>query len=200
MKPIISLNSSPKLKYLTKSSSDLRYACHIVAEFYQEEKRKSGRLVIDHCFETLQFASYYITDPAYHKAALLHDVIEDFGLSFQDVKAISGRDGYKVAHMVTILSKRPDVKNREERNREYMYRLSKAISEEDQGIGIIKLADRLSNLTDLKYLPPARRGAIAWQTLHFYVPIALKLGLKDLGGKLFTLSLPHVCPTLERSV
>jgi guanosine-3',5'-bis(diphosphate) 3'-pyrophosphohydrolase len=197
---MVGLSNFPGLEALCASLSYIRNTYNIASDICQDRKRLSGRPVIDHCSETLQFASRYTTDPTCHKAALLHDMIEDFGLSFEDVKAISGRDGHRVAHMVTILSKRADLKNKEERNREYMDRLAKAISEEDQGIGIIKLADRLSNLVDLKYLPPARREAIARQTLHFYVPIAFKLGLKDLGSKLITLSLPHVSPTLERSV
>ena len=101
--------------------------------------------------------------------------------------------------MVTALTKRSDLKNREARDREYIDRLGKVI-EESPWLGVIKIADQLSNLTDLHALPAEKRRAIASQTLNFYVPVALRLGMPRLANELKELSLPHVVQDLGRTL
>jgi len=85
----------------------------------------------------------------------------------------------RVAEMVTALSKRSDLTNRKERNEEYMDRLAKAI-EKNHWLGIIKVADRLSNLTDLFALLQKEEGPLPAKTLDFYAPMALGLGSRGL--------------------
>jgi GTP pyrophosphokinase len=190
---MFNLGYYPRLERLAKSSPDLRCTLGRVFRFYQDQKRLSGRPVIQHCLETAELASQYTTESCYLMVAIYHDLREDLGLPFRNLKIISGCYGEKVAGMVTILSKRADLKNKNDRNREYMARIANAI-EKDPWVGIIKLSDRRSNLTDIQSLPAGKRREIAAQTLHFYVPIALKLGLVGLANSMKELSLPYALP------
>ena len=56
--------------------------------------------------------------------------------------------------------------------------------EKDIRIIILKLADRLHNISTLKYLKRDRQIAIAKETIELYAPIAHKLGMYDLKMKL----------------
>jgi len=196
---MIDLRDYPRLERMIRGSPDLRTAVGKIFDLYKDKRRVSERLVIQHCLETGEIASWYTSDRVYLMSAILHDCREDIGLSFEDVKKISGKDGVRVAEMVTTLSKRADLKDREERNREYLNHLFKGI-EEDPWLGVIKGADRLSNLTDLYALPPEKRRTIATQTLDFYVPMALRLGIPRLANELRALSLPHVVQDSERTI
>ena len=187
---MINLDNFPRLKGLIRTSSDISWAYDIVSDLYQEKKRVSGRLVIEHCLETAENTSHYTVKPIYLITAVLHDVLEDCDLTFKDLKSILGPDGDRIAWLVKVLSKRSDLQDKE-RNTEYMNRISKATWTQDRGVGIVKLADRLSNLTDLKYLPQEKRMSIANQTLEFYVPLASNLALSGLANKLRIMSLPY---------
>ena len=186
---MIDLREYPRLNRMIRGSSDLGTVIDVVFGLCPDMKRLSGRFVIQHFLETAEITSWYTSEPSYLMTAILHDSREDINLSFEDVKQISGK--VRVAEMVTALSKRPDLKNRQAREIEYLNRLSKAI-EGNPWVGVIKLADRRSNLTDLHAVPPEKRKAIATQTLDFYVPMALRLGLPRLANALKELSLPHV--------
>jgi len=188
---LATLEKYPSLKMLSKNSSDIDFACCIASEQYQGMRRTSGKLVIDHCFETAENTSNYTDNPIYITTAIYHDLVEDLGFSFKDLRAISGAGGTRVATMVCTLSKRPDLKGYE-RTAEYLDRISKATRDQDLGVGIVKLSDRLSNLTDLEYLPRPKRQFIAKQTLEFYVPLALRIGLIGLAHRLTVMSRPYL--------
>ena len=191
---MINLGNYPQIKVLTESSSEITYAKDALFDLYQEERRVSGRLVIEHCIEAAEITSYFTLNPDYLVTAMYHDLREDKRLSFKEVMAISGKNGHRIAQMVTTLSKRPDIQGREERNREYLRRLSSAISAGDRGIGLVKIADRISNLKDLNSLAPEKQTAIARQTLCFFVPIANILGLTVLSWEMTSLNLPYINP------
>lgn len=189
--PKINQRDYHRLESMIRGSASLGTVIDVVSGLYQGRRRVSGRLVIQHCLETCEITSWYTSDPVYLMAAILHDSREDMGLSFEDVKRISGKDGVRVAQMVTVLTKRVDLKDRETRNREYMDRLAKGI-EKSPWLGVIKISDRLSNLTDIEALPSDKRRTIATRTLDFYVPMALRISIPRLATALQKLSLPHV--------
>lgn len=194
------LRNYPRLQIMARASSDFRNAIATVSNSYQGRKRVSGRFVAEHCLETAEIVSYFTTDPTHLIVGIYHDIVEDLGYSFQDIQEISGKECGKIAKMVVLLSKRKDITDKEERNREYIKRIYTHVSNGKQIVGVIKCADRLSNLSDIQYLPPERRKAIARQTLNFYVPIAFKLGLTTLANRLWILSLPHTSSDVGRRI
>ncbi len=189
---MIELAGYPRLRRLARTLPDLSRAMSMLPILYGPKMRLSGRPVTDHCFETAEILAGYTTNPSCLKAALFHDLCEDLALSSEDVEEISGHDGARISQIVTILSKRADLKNSKDRTSEYFDRLSKAILDGYRSVGLIKLCDRLSNMLDVHYHRPEKRRTICYQTLKFYVPMAFYLGLNGLGNHLRRLSLIHI--------
>ena len=186
------LDKFQNLKAQADVSIDVKSAADIVIEFFGEKRRLSDRLAAEHALETAEFTSYFTSEPDYLISALIHDFQEDLGFTFSDIKSISGKNGSKVARIVSILSKRDDIENRLERNKEYTDRISKAISQGKMEVGLIKLCDRLSNLTDAYAHPPLKRLEITQQTISTYLPIARNMKLPNLARNLELLSLQHI--------
>jgi (p)ppGpp synthase/HD superfamily hydrolase len=174
-------------------SSELERAIDKMCGLYGNKKRQSGKLVINHCLETAEYLARYRNVPIYYLIiALFHDSIEDLCVSFSELKSFFGQEGEKIARMVTILSKRPDIMDREQRDKEYMNRLSNAFLKGERDLILIKLCDRRVNLNDLNFLPSMKRKRIAIQTIQFYVPLARELGFPGLANRLKELSLPYI--------
>jgi GTP diphosphokinase / guanosine-3',5'-bis(diphosphate) 3'-diphosphatase len=180
-----------EIRKIADSCVNLEGAINTLSDLYRGKRRLSGRLVIEHCLETAEIASHYTTDLKYLKAALFHDIYEDFLLSLGDMESFARVHGERVARLVTKLSKRPDIEDRANRNQEYIYRMTR-ITEEDPWVGVIKIADRFSNLTDIQSLPEEKQRSIAIQTLDFYVPLASRLGLVELVSSMKAITMHHV--------
>jgi GTP diphosphokinase / guanosine-3',5'-bis(diphosphate) 3'-diphosphatase len=188
-----SLQYYPRIKEATRQHPSIKNTYHTLISIYNGSQRSSGRLVIDHCLSIAETVTHYVTHPIYIQAALLHDLMEDFRTPYEDVSAISGsgRKGEICAQIVMILSK-PDIQNKWIRDQIYMRQLWRnIIIKRQKEIGIIKLADRLDNLSDLTYLSPDRIAFILWQSIFFYVPLAIKLNLPGLSKKILIAVMRH---------
>lgn len=102
---------------------------------------------IRHPIEVAQILSRAgITNPRVLIAALLHDVIEDCGISPETIQKKYGRD---VATIVGELTDDPALA-KQERKAEQIARASK-ISKEAR---LIRVADKIANVRDILYRPP----------------------------------------------
>ena len=108
-------------------------------------------------------------------AALLHDVIEDTAFTKTD---ISDRYGEKIAQLVEGVTKLTKIEftTKAEQQAENFRKMILAMVKDIRVI-LIKLADRLHNMTTLKPLRPDKRRRIAQETLEIYAPIAHRLGM-----------------------
>ncbi|MDO9477105.1 MAG: bifunctional GTP diphosphokinase/guanosine-3',5'-bis pyrophosphate 3'-pyrophosphohydrolase, partial [Pseudohongiella sp.] len=108
-------------------------------------------------------------------AAMLHDVIEDTGVS---KTAIKGQFGDTVADMVDGVSKLNKItfSSHAEAQAENFQKMALAMAR-DLRVILVKLADRLHNMRTLDVLSPEKRRRIARETLDIYAPIANRLGM-----------------------
>lgn len=124
-------------------------------------------------------------------AGLLHDAIEDATISENEIR---NEFGDEILFMVEGVTKLGKLKYRGvERHVESLRKLFIATAK-DLRIIIIKLADRLHNVSTLKYVPVNKRQRIALETLEIYAPIANRLSLGSIKGYLEDYSFPYAYP------
>ncbi len=169
----------------------VRLAYEYAKEAHNGQMRKSGEPYINHPLETAKTLALYHLDQDTIIAGLLHDVPEDTERTLADVKKQFGKE---VAHLVEGITKLGKLKYRGmERYTENLRKMFVAMASDIRVI-FIKFADRLHNLETLDALPQEKKERIALETLEIYAPIANRLGIWQLKGKLEDLSFKYLYP------
>lgn len=150
------------------------------AYFYAEQAhdgqfRRSGEAYVTHPLAVANILSDMHMDHQSLMAAMLHDVIEDTGVS---KTAIKSQFGDTVADMVDGVSKLNKItfSSHAEAQAENFQKMALAMAR-DLRVILVKLADRLHNMRTLDVLSPEKRRRIAKETLEIYAPIANRLGM-----------------------
>ncbi len=124
-------------------------------------------------------------------AGLLHDVVEDAAVSEDDIEKEFGKEIRFLVDGVTKLGKLKY--HGVERHVESLRKLFVSTAK-DLRVIIIKLADRLHNVSTLKHIPKAKQHRIALETLEIYAPIANRLSIGKIKGQLEDYSFPFAYP------
>jgi len=140
--------------------------------------RDSGIPYITHPIAVTEICAAWKLDAHALMAALLHDVMEDQGISKQE---ITERFGGEVADLVDGLSKleRLEFASKAQQQAESFRKMLLAMAR-DVRVILIKLADRTHNMRTLGGVSPEKRRRVARETLDIYAPIAHRLGLNIL--------------------
>ena len=168
-----------------------------LATYLEEDKvsdvvRAYERAKVAHTGQTRSSGDPYITHPLavakiltrmrmdHHSlmAAMLHDVIEDTGVTKDE---LSEEFGEVVAELVDGVSKLTHMEfaSQEEKQAKNFEKMAIAMAKDIRVI-IVKMADRLHNMRTLGPLKPEKRRRIAKETLDIYARIAARLGMHDL--------------------
>lgn len=152
------------------------------AYFYAEQAhtgqyRRSGEAYITHPLAVANILASVNMDYQSLMAAMLHDVIEDTGIS---KKAIAEQFGDAVADLVDGVSKlaKIEYESQIEKQAQNFQKMAMAMAK-DLRVIIVKLSDRLHNMRTLGSMPPDKKRRIAKETLEIYAPIAHRLGMND---------------------
>ncbi|MGH8850991.1 MAG: RelA/SpoT family protein [Casimicrobiaceae bacterium] len=158
--------------------------------------RKSGEPYISHPLAVASILSQWRLDAQGLAAALLHDVMEDGGITKTQIETSFGRP---VAEMVDGVSKLDQIEfqSHEDAQAENFRKMLLAMAQ-DVRVILIKLADRLHDMRTLDAMAPTHRQRIARETLDIYAPIANRLGLNALYLELQELSFKHLHPARYR--
>ncbi|CAG4889717.1 RelA/SpoT family protein [Paraburkholderia saeva] len=181
---------------------DVKAAFHFSDEAHLGQYRQSGEPYITHPVAVAEICAGWKLDAQSIMAALLHDVMEDQGVTKAE---LAERFGAKVAELVDGLSKldKMEFRNREEAQAENFRKMLLAMAR-DVRVILVKLADRLHNMRTLGAVPHEKRRRVARETLDIYAPIAHRLGLNNTYRELQDLSFanfnPHRYATLEKAV
>jgi len=144
-------------------------------EAHEGQLRKSGDPYFDHCLNVAKILAELHMDATTIMAGLLHDVVEDTGITLTDVEENFGKE---VAQLVDGVTKLGDIKfkSRQEKQADNFRKMLLSVAEDIRVI-IIKFADRLHNMRTLEYLPPIKQRRIAIETRDVYAPLAHRLGM-----------------------
>ena len=156
------------------------------------QMRASGEEYITHPLAVAAICAAWKLDAQALMAALLHDVVEDTGITISDV---ASRFGAPVGALVDGLSKldKIEFESQENAQAENFRKMLLAMAR-DVRVILVKLADRLHNMRTIGPLRTAKRRRIARETLDIYAPIAHRLGLNQVYRELQDLSLANLYP------
>jgi RelA/SpoT family (p)ppGpp synthetase len=158
--------------------------------------RQSGDPYISHPLAVANILADMRMDHESLMAGLLHDVIEDTGVTKGQ---ISRRFGRTVADLVDGVSKLTEIEfeTKAEQQAESFQKMTLAMSR-DIRVVLVKLADRLHNMRTLGVLSPEKRRRIARETLEIYAPIAQRLGINDIRIEFEDLGFATMYPLRHR--
>jgi guanosine-3',5'-bis(diphosphate) 3'-pyrophosphohydrolase len=184
---------SDKLSYLSKAEiKQIREAYKFADEAHLGQFRASGQPYITHPIAVAGMVADWRLDAQAVMAALMHDAMEDCGVT--KVELIE-RFGAPTAELVDGLTKLDKLQfsTREEGQAESFRKMLLAMAR-DVRVILVKLADRLHNMRTMAAMQPAKRKRIARETLDIYAPIAHRLGLNQIYRELQELSFSHLYP------
>lgn len=186
-------NLTAKLDYLSPADLEqVRQAYRFADEAHLGQLRNSGEPYITHPIAVAGLCAEWKLDAQALMAALLHDAIEDCGVTKPE---LIERFGAPVAELVDGLTKLDKLQfsTREENQAESFRKMLLAMAR-DVRVILIKLADRSHNMRTLDDVPRAKWARISSETLEIYAPIAYRLGLNQTYRELQELSFSHLRP------
>ncbi|MEY3253802.1 MAG: pyrophosphokinae/guanosine-3,5-bis (diphosphate) 3-pyrophosphohydrolase SpoT, partial [Pseudomonadota bacterium] len=172
-----------KLAYLNKADlKQVREAYKFADEAHLGQFRASGQPYITHPIAVAGLCADWKLDAQAIMAALMHDTIEDQGVTKTE---LIQKFGAPTADLVDGLTKLDKLQfNTREENQAESFRKMLLAMARDVRVILIKLADRLHNMRTMQAMAPAKRSRIARETLDIYAPIAHRLGLNAMYREL----------------
>jgi len=182
-----------KLGYLAKADAkSVREAYKFADEAHLGQFRADGLPYITHPIAVAGLVADWKLDAQTVMAALLHDTMEDQGVT---KATLIEKFGAPTADLVDGLTKLDKLQfsTREQGQAESFRKMLLAMAR-DVRVILVKLADRLHNMRTLHALDPERRQRIARETLDIYGPIAHRLGLNQTYRELQELAFEMLYP------
>ncbi len=159
---------------------------------HHNQRRASGEPFIVHPLIVAEILVDAHLDYQTVIAAILHDALEDTGLSRRELRKEYGREVEALVQGVTKISAirgRSKTTQAAATIRKMLFAMVKDIR-----VIMIKLADKLHNMRTLEYLEPKSQKRIADECLEIYAPLAGRLGMSRIKSELEDLALRVLHP------
>ena len=197
-------------KYLPQDrAASVHAALDYAINAHDGQKRDSGEEFIEHPIATALRLADMKLDTTTIEAALLHDVMEDCGISFGELEAEFGTEVAKLVDGVTKLKRLDMISENSamkkqiaspEATRTASLRKMLVAMAEDVRVVLIKLSDRLHNMQTLQHLPVPKQQRISRETLDIYSPLAHRLGMSDIKWQLEDQAFRYLMPRQYKSI
>ncbi len=170
----------------------VRQAGLAAIDAHSGQLRRTGEPYVTHPIAVAEIVANLGLDAPTLAAALLHDAVEDTGMTGEFLEEHFGHQVASVVDGVTKLD-RLEFDSKEAQQAATIRKMFIAMAQ-DWRVLIIKLADRLHNMRTISVMPMARQRAIAQETLDVYAPLAHRLGVQSVKWQLEALSFATLHP------
>jgi len=186
--------------YDPSADEDLLNRAYVFAmKAHGSQLRASGDPYFSHPLEVAGILADLRLDSASIATALLHDVVEDTGVTLDEIARLFGDVVARLVDGVTKLA-RIGLASEGSGQAENLRKLLVAMSD-DLRVLLVKLADRLHNMRTLHFITsPEKRRRIAVETMEIYAPLAERIGMKDVKDELEDLAFAELNPDARDSV
>jgi GTP diphosphokinase / guanosine-3',5'-bis(diphosphate) 3'-diphosphatase len=193
VKDIINIMTSPSKEdiELVKKAYDFAESAH------RDHKRNSGDPYMAHLYETAKILAGLGMEAKTISAGLLHDCIEDVGVTSEQLVKEFGEEINRLVLGVTELGL---LKYRGQKKHAESLRKLFVVTSQDPRILIIKLADKLHNMRTIKHNTKESQKRNAHETLEIYAQIADRLGMGQMKGELEDLAFPYIYPEKYKEI
>ena len=154
--------------------------------------RRSGEPYVTHPIAVAGIVADLGLDAQTVAAALLHDAVEDTGVTTEVIERDFGPSVALIVEGVTKLD-RLQFDSKEAQQAATVRKMLVAMAS-DWRVLIIKLADRLHNMRTLSVMPEWKQRRTAQETLDIYAPLAHRLGIQGVKWQLEDLSFATLHP------
>jgi guanosine-3',5'-bis(diphosphate) 3'-pyrophosphohydrolase len=159
---------------------------------HQGQLRRSGEPYIVHPLAVAAIVAELGLDDMTIAAALLHDAVEDTGVTLDQIGKEFGADVSAIVDGVTKLD-RLHFDSKEAQQAATMRKMLVAMAR-DWRVLIIKLADRLHNMRTIAAMPEWKQRRTAQESLDIYAPLAHRLGIQEMKWQLEDLAFATLHP------
>ena len=190
----------------TEDVQKINEAYKFAEKCHTGQLRKTGDPYIIHPVFTAIYLSNMKMDWQTISAALMHDVIEDCGVTFEEIEELFGKevaglvDGVTKLPTLKISSKKTNFSLSNEISRAATIRKLLISTSEDARVILIKLADRLHNMETLHALDKESILRISQETMEIFAPLAHRLGIWDFKWKLEDESFKYLFPKSYKEI
>src|SRR5436309_118174 len=167
-------------------------AYEVARAAHEGQVRRSGDPYIQHPLAVAKILAELGLDDITLSAALLHDAVEDTGVTLEEVGSEFGDDVAAIVDGVTKLD-RVSFDSKEAQQAATMRKMLVAMAK-DIRVLLIKLADRLHNMRTIAALPETKQRRIAQETIDVYAPLAHRLGIAEMKWQLEDLAFATLYP------
>ncbi len=172
---------------------DVLKACAYGDKAHIKDKRKSGEPYITHPIAVAEILAGFRLDRDTIIAAILHDTVEDTEVTSEEISQLFGDT---VASLVDGVTKLKSSNHNKRQNKAATFHKIMSATLDDPRVLIIKLADRLHNMSTLDSVRREKQKSTASETLEFYVPFARLMGMNDIADYMEILCYRNLDPVM----
>lgn len=177
----------------------IRRAFDVAQKAHEGQLRDNGDPYITHPLAVAMILAGFRLDVSSVITALLHDTVEDTGVTQEQLRAEFGDTVSELVDGVTKLT-RLELQSDRTKQAENFRKLVLAMSK-DIRVLLVKLADRLHNMRTLHFVERVdRRQRIARETLDIYAPLAERIGMDRVKTELQNLSFAQIEPEVDATL